>query len=68
MLSTPHLVIYCVSIHEWIEIYGGSGQSVDLGGRCVGPDSRRGERRVYGSISRAQSTSPPCRLRIAAWP
>jgi hypothetical protein len=30
--SAPTLVIHCVSIHEWIELYNDSGQTVDLGG------------------------------------
>jgi hypothetical protein len=30
--SAPNLVIYCGSIHEWIELTNTSGQLVDLGG------------------------------------
>ena len=30
--SAPSLVVYCVSYHEWIDLYNGSSQVVDLGG------------------------------------
>jgi len=29
--SAPIRVVDCVSIHEWIELFNGSGQPVDLG-------------------------------------
>jgi len=49
------LVVYCVSYHEWIEVYNGSGQSVDLGGWMLDDEPEGGAVATEGTLPHIMS-------------